>query len=220
MDTECSQPIPIRQGGGARLARCRMCPQCLRAAQRYWAAAAANQIRTAHSMECRSWVGTCTFTPEIQDELLARARMACSAERVEWDGLSSSEKFLRLQQQALDQAQKYWKRLRGRGLTFKYFCAFEEDQSGRPHMHCLVHETDAARPIRKRELDESWGLGFTSFKLLRIGPNDSLPYEAISYVTKSLAKHRGSRQCASTDYRPERRVPKSERPQQLKLGLG
>lgn len=86
-------------------------------------------------------------------------------------------------------------------------------------MHCLLHETDPARPLRKRDLDDSWGLGFTSFKLLRIGPNDRLPYDAISYVTKSLATHRGSRQCASTEYRPERQLPKPERPQQLKLRL-
>jgi len=151
---------------------------------------------------------------------LKSARTALSAEPVGWDDLSPTEQFLRLQQQALNEVQHYWKRLRRRGLKFKYFCAFEEDQSGRPHMHCLLHETDCARPIRKRELDESWGLGFTHFKLLRIGSNEHLPYEAIAYVTKSLARHRGSRQCASRDYRPERQVPKSERPQQLKLGLG
>lgn len=90
----------------------------------------------------------------------------------------------------------------------------------RPHVHCLLHETDSARPIRKRELDEGWGLGFIAFRLLRLGPKGGVAHGAIAYVTKSLTSPRDFRLCASTDYRPERRLPKAERPRQLPLGVG
>ena len=220
METECSQPIPIRKDGNVRLGRCRRCPQCLKAAQRYWAAAAANQIRAAESVGCRSWFGTCTFRPDVQAGLLTRALEASAATQVAWAESPPSERFVFLQQQALHEAQKYWKRLRKRGLLFKYLTAFEQDQSGRPHMHCLLHEANPDRPIRKRELEECWDLGFTNFKLLSPCSDGRLPHGAIMYVTKSLSKQRESRLCASFDYRPERRHAEGEQRRHLRLPSG
>lgn len=151
---------------------------------------------------------------------MAKAIDACVAAEVAWSELAPAERFVALQQQALHEVQKYWKRLRKRELQFKYFAAFEEDQSGKPHMHCLLHEADPARPMRKRELDESWSLGFSNFRLLSVGSDGRLPYGAIAYVTKSLTKRGSSRLCASFDYRPEPLLPKAERPRQMMpLGL-
>lgn len=216
MDTQCSQPIPIRNGRSTRLVRCRKCPPCCRAAQRYWAAAAANQIRTADLAGCRSWFGTCTFNPETQKLLLARA----SERSADSLPLKPPEKVKLLHDEVLHEVQKYWKRLRRQGLSLRYLATFEDDRSAKPHIHCLVHETDSARPIRKRELDESWGLGFTNFRLLKLTADGDLPYGVISYVTKSLASQRDFRLCASLDYRPERQLPKGQRPRQLALELG
>lgn len=220
METECSQPVPVRKAGRVFLARCRWCPQCLKAAQRYWSAAAANQIRIADADGCRSWFGTCTFRPDVQDRFILEAVKAAAAKNVAWAELASAEQFYRLQKHALLEVQKYWKRLRGKGLAFRYLATFEEDLTGKPHMHCLVHEADSKRPIRKRELDESWGLGFTSYKLLKLGPSGRLPHGAITYVTKSLATQRGSRICASFDYRPERRREPGGQKRQLPLLMG
>lgn len=220
MDTTCSRPVPVRNSGGARLVRCRQCPPCLRAAQRYWAAAAANQIRTAHSSGSRSWFGTCTFRREEQETLLIKAMEEFSKSSADWDALPSIERFAYLQNQALNEVQKFWKRLRKRGLSFKYIAAFEADQSGKPHMHCLLHESDPARPIRKRELDVCWSVGFTNWRLLKLSPSGQIPYGAIAYVTKSFAKQHNWRVCASSNYQPERQLPKSERPHQLRFVLG
>lgn len=146
-------------------------------------------------------MGTCTFRPEAHEALLTRAQQACAAVNMDWETLPPHERFAFLQRGARHEVQKYWKRLRREGMSFKYLAVFEEDSSGRPHMHCLLHETDAARPIHKRELGEGWNLGFSNFRLLRLGLEGELPYGAVAYVTMSLAKQRDTRLCASTDYR-------------------
>lgn len=217
MDTKCAQPIIIRNGDRGRLVRCRQCPPCLRASQRYWAAAAADQIRQAGSAGCRSWIGTCTFKPEQRSALQARAEAASGAAAKDWNSLGSAERFGFLQQEALRDTQRFWKRLRKAGLSFKYLAVFEGDDAGRPHMHCLVHETDAARKILKRELDNAWGLGFTDFRLLPPEPDTRLLYSAISYVTKGIITHPQGRVCASTDYSPERRPRQSDGPEQRRF---
>src|SRR5688572_27981422 len=106
MDTQCSQPIPVQAGRHVRLARCSACAPCLRAAQRYWAAAAANQIRAAASIGCRSWMGTCTFAGEAQALLQRAAEAASSGAGRAWDQLTSDECASLIQQQALRQVQK------------------------------------------------------------------------------------------------------------------
>lgn len=165
-------------------------------------------------------MGTCTFRPDVQSAFEMKAKDACGEARRDWNAIEAFERFGFLQQEALQEVQRYWKRLRKRGLTFKYLAVFEEDQSGRPHTHCLIHETDPARQIRKRELDESWGLGFTNFRLLKLASESKPPHGAITYVTKAIATHRQGRICASFDYSPERHLPKGDRPEQLDLPLG
>lgn len=164
-------------------------------------------------------MGTCTFAPEAQSSMEAQAQEACSLAHKDWQSIDAAERFGFLQQEALQEVQRYWKRLRRRGLVFKYLAVFEPDQAGKPHIHCLIHEVDPARPSLKRELDEGWGLGFTKFRLLKWESDDRPPLGAITYVTKAIATHRQGRICASFDYSPKRLVPKGERPQQLGLRL-
>lgn len=149
----------------------------------------------------------------MQKLLLSRA----SETAADWPALTVRERVKFVQDEVLHEVQKYWKRLRRQELSLKYLATFEEDKSAQPHMHCLVHETDSARPIRKRELEESWGLGFTNFRLLKMTSDGGLPYGVISYVTKSLASERDFRICASFDYRPERQFSREQSLRQLPL---
>lgn len=96
---------------------------------------------------------------------------------------------------------------------------FDADLTGRPHVYCLVHETNPSRPILNRELDDSWGKGFTRFSLLKWDMSDQWPLGAITNVTKAIASHRQGRICASLDYSPRRNIPKTERVRQLKFQL-
>ncbi len=149
----------------------------------------------------------------------AVAVTSCVTAKRDWEQLAPHERTVFLRRAALYEVQKYWKRLRRAGASFKYLVTFEEDQAGRPHMHCLLHETDPDHPARKRDFEEAWGLGFTKFRLLRLTADGDLPYRAIAYVAKSLALQHDTRLCASTDYRPERQFRQTDRPRQLKLTL-
>ena len=217
MDIECAQPIAIRNGVSGRLVRCRQCPPCLRASQRYWAAAAAHQIRQAHETGCRSWMGTCTFKPEHRSAFEMKAAETCRTQQRRWESLDATSRFDLLRCDALAEVQRYCKRLRKRGPALKYLAVFEPDQAAWPHMHCFVHELDPGRQILKRELDAAWGLGFTNFSMLAPAADGSVPFGAISYVTKAIARHPQGRVCASADYVPERRLPKMGRPHQQRL---
>jgi hypothetical protein len=146
-----------------------------------------------------------------------QAQEACKLAQLDWHSVSEIERFGVLQREALREAQRYWKRLRIQGLAFKYLALFEPDQTGRPHMHCLIHEADPARQILQRELDEGWRGGFTKFRLLKWESEDRPPIGAITYVTKSMAVFPQGRICASQDYSPNRTIPKGMRPGQLSL---
>ncbi len=111
----------------------------------------------------------------------AQAEDVCRLAQRDWQALDATERFGFLQQEALQEVQRYWKRLRKRGLAFKYLAVFEPDQAGRPHMHCLIHEVDPARQILNRELDEGWGLGFAKFRLLKWEAEDRPPFGAITW---------------------------------------
>lgn len=164
-------------------------------------------------------MGTCTFRPEVYAVMEAQAEAASRSLQKNWQNIEVTERFHFLQQEALQEVQRYWKRLRKYGLAFKYLAVFETDLAGRLHMHCLIHETDPFRPILKRELDDTWGLGFTKFTLLKWESEDRPPFSAITYVTKAIASHHQGRICASLDYSPRRNIPKTHRPEQLNLQL-
>ena len=148
----------------------------------------------------------------VQDELKERA--FDNNLITDWGDVEAAEVRKLLIHEAVDELQRYWKRLRATGLRFKYLAALESGQSGKPHAHFLLHEDDAERPILKRELDAGWGRGFTLIRLAK----GKQPRAAISYVVKSLGEASDQRVLASLGYRPEkpRGTRSEERLQQLR----
>ena len=105
--------------------------------------------------------------------------------------------------------QRYWKRLRKAGHSFKYFVVVEPHpgrgahraHKGLPHLHWLLHEQ--GDPIRKRELQAKWPFGFS--KVVIVGGRSKRaadPKKAAAYVAKYLSKCPQARQMASEGYRP------------------
>lgn len=197
--------------------RCRRCPECLRARQGYWAAAAHRQTLEAAAKGLRTWFGTLTFTAEAQRSLDQRAfevaakELGLSAEPGWWSDQHCDFKFAFLREQAVAELQKYWKRLRKAGHRFKYLAVIERHKSGLPHVHWLLHEVEA--PVRKRELQRLWPFGFT--KVVIVGgrsKRSASPAKAAWYVVKYLSKDYQSRQLASRLYRPAARKKRAATP--------
>lgn len=194
--TECARPVILRRGETVSRVRCRQCRPCLLARRRYWTIAAIHQLEKAASEGCRTWFGTLTFDPLVQDEL-----RECAIESnlvQDWDDIEAVERRKLLIHEAVQELQRYWKRLRKAGLSFKYLAAIESSQAGTPHAHFLLHETEAGRPVLKRELDAGWGRGFTSIRLAK----GASPQATVHYVCKGLSEQNDQRVLASRGYRP------------------
>lgn len=73
-----------------------------------------------------------------------------------------------------------FKRLRTSGNQFRYLVVLEQHQSGVIHYHVLLHEKDADKPLRHRQLSDAWPLGFAKWKLADAG--------SAWYVAKYLSK--------------------------------
>lgn len=199
----CKSPVGYtdwcngREGRHAPLAltlrlRCRKCEPCLAARRAHWIMRA--QQETAESI--RTWFGTATLSPREQFLLETETRMRLSGRSVTYDTLNDTEKFVELSRTLLDgRMRKVWKSLR-RLSTFTYLVVAEPHESGRPHLHLLVHEKDPAKPITWRTLAQAWPFGYTQFKLVKgHGP------QAAHYVAKYLNKtHSGMRIRCSKHY--------------------
>lgn len=199
--TECARPVIVRQGDTISRVRCRQCRPCLLARRRYWTVAAIHQLEQATAQGCRTWFGTLTFHPVVQEELRERAIENNLVQ--DWAAVASFERRKLLVREAVDELQRYWKRLRKGGLSFKYLAAIESSQSGEPHAHFLLHEADPERPILVKELDAGWGRGFTKIKLAR----GIFPQGAAHYVVKGLGEANQQRVLASIGYRPGQANP-------------
>lgn len=113
-------------------------------------------------------------------------------------------RFSAVREEVKREVQKYWKRLRKDGHSFRYLVVFEQHKDGEPHVHFLLHET--GKPIRKRELERQWPHGFS--KLVLVGGRsrqEARPEQAAWYVAKYLSKSRQARQLASQGYEPPAR---------------
>lgn len=186
--------------------RCRKCGPCLAARTRMWVARAAQEASLTAAAGRRSWFGTLTFRPDVHTshEQLAFAEwvkdqpdsvLLCEA----WEALPKDERFKFVRQQAIDEVQRYWKRLRKAGHAFKYLVVLEPHKSGRVHMHWLLHEQ--CKPILHRQLEAAWGRGICKIVLLGGRSKRSAgPREAAFYVAKYLSKSYQSRQLASARY--------------------
>lgn len=172
-----------------------------------WVARAAAETSACAASGLRTWFGTLTMRPDVHEvhEQLAFQEWAgtqpgASVSKANWDALKAEERWPFVRYQALHEVQKYWKRLRKAGHKFRYFVVFEPHQSGRVHMHWLLHEA-GSQPILYKDLQAAWGLGHAKTVLVggrskRSGP----PRKAAFYVAKYLSKSWQSRQLASVRY--------------------
>lgn len=181
--------------------RCRRCSACLKARAHHWAERALWE--TASSQ--RTWFGTLTFSPGEQwrTEAAARVRAGDGWENPmprrwrqtvgEWENRVREINFVRMHHANGPILTKWLKRVRKEsGASLRYILVAEAHKSGRPHYHCLVHETPGSPPLLHKVLASQWQAGFSQFKL-------ATP-EAARYVCKYLSKASEARVRASLDY--------------------
>lgn len=191
----------------------------------YWGYAAQHQTMLAAAEGGRTWFGTLTCNDDWHAELLLRALKRSKdpsvdfrkVERVEYwckrrkklvtaERLVCEEAYKALCAGLLHEVQKYWKRLRNDGHSFKYIAVFEPHKSGKPHCHFLLHER-AGDSILKRELRERWPCGFIAASLVGGTARQAAdPDKAAWYVVKYLSKYQQTRIRASKGYLPEKRA--------------
>lgn len=166
---------------------CRKCDTCLRARSRFWTARAIYEVDHAP----RTWFATFTVNPywrwKFETEIMLE-QVGCDP----WD-------FAHHQSKISKELTKYFKKIRRKGYQFRYLLVTEAHADGYPHFHALIHEVYGASPLRKRLLEENWGKGFTSFKLVG---NDQIETstKASRYVCKYLQKDTRARVRASQGY--------------------
>lgn len=186
--------------------RCRRCENCLKLRQGLWMHRARNEWRDAP----RTWLSTLTLHPSAYVTLLSRARHKAAVGGVHFEELSEEDQWLAVEAQGYAQIDLWLKRLRKKLGKLRYLTVTEAHESGLPHWHVLLHETDPLRPFRYKELKASWPMGFDSYKLV---PNS----KRAGYVAKYLAKELKARVRASKLYG---RVTTSEMPSQTEENGG
>ena len=194
--------------------RCRKCTACKERRRMFWSARAVAEYQSA----VRTIFGTLTISPENDAIIDATARLEQAAMGTDFDRLDEAAKFRVRCAVGGREITKFIKRLRGSrpGDTpqFRYLLVAEahngsttsELKRGRPHWHCLIHETDASAllvlggewakgkngaPISDKYgnpsvadtafLKRQWKLGFSSFALCQTP-------QAAAYVCKYLTK--------------------------------
>lgn len=170
--------------------RCRTCETCRKVRSRMWYARAMTETIAS----ARTWFGTITLRPQANHESLSRARRQCTRRGVVWEELTPDEQFAELHKQNGLHLQLWLKRVRKEsGAPLRFLLVCEAHKSGLPHYHCLLHETDAMRPVRHKTLSDQWKLGFTNFKLC-VDPRQA------GYLCKYLSKSAAARVRASARY--------------------
>lgn len=207
---DCTAPLTLHADDGRKYhavysVRCRRCGACRRAKRNYWGFAAMRVTFDTMEKGNRSWFGTFTLSMEAQALFLRRARDAHAEPNAEWWSEPHCDaRFAAVRVQFLKELQKYWKRLRKRGLRFKYMLVFERHKSGLPHAHFLLHEQDG--PIRKRWLRDTWPHGFFQASLVGGRAKSAAdPEKAAWYAVKYLTKSDQARVVASRGYAPNKR---------------
>lgn len=179
--------------------RCRRCKSCLQARAHHWAERAIAES----AMAPRTWFGTLTFSPAEQWATEARARANAAAwyrparryneGEVEFANRVREARFIQMHTANGPLLTKWLKRIRKEsGAKLRYILVAEAHKSGRPHYHCLVHETNEGGRVLHKTLSSQWIHGFSQFKLA----DDS----AAKYVCKYLSKAAEARIRASLDY--------------------
>lgn len=145
----------------------------------------------------RTWFGTLTFAPAIQQTALARARQRLSRQGIDFETLPEEERFALHWRELQRQCTLFIKRVRKAHSTkLRYLLVVEAHKSNVPHCHMLLHESSEHDPVRKRELEGQWK--DTGFSAWRIVENDNP--RAVEYVCKYLSKSAVARVRASARY--------------------
>ena len=167
--------------------RCRRCKNCLRQRQLLWRSRAEWETLNAP----RTWFGTLTLRPE--EHYLATCRMSeyLTSRSVPLGELTDAQEWALLVRLIGREITLMLKRLRKRGMKFRYLVVSERHKSGAPHFHMLLHEV--GDPVRYRDLENAWPLGFSKWRLAT-GP------EGARYLAKYLSKDASSRVRASEAY--------------------
>ena len=173
------------------VARCRKCGWCLKARAREWATKARAEIESCPG---RTWFCTFTLTPDEQFQALSKARMADADGGEPFEARHPDDQFRCVVAALGPDITRYVKRVRKQSCSpLRYLWVTEKHKTGLPHFHALFHETDPARPLRKRVLQEQWRAGFSQVKLV----GDSA---AAWYLCKYLSKDVATRVRSSLRY--------------------
>ncbi len=176
---------------------CRKCRKCLARRAAHWRLRALAE----HSYSVRTWFGTLTYNPRARFHYLSMTRLRLLKAGVVYEQLAPEEQFAELHK-SYGQALTLWvKRVRkNSGAPLRYLIVAEKHQSGEPHYHLLIHESDPDKPVRHRALKEAWREGFSDFKLVT-------DQRQLTYAAKYLTKTAEARVRASSQY--GKRLPQS-----------
>lgn len=134
-------------------------------------------------MATRTWFGTLTFAPEIQNAAIwEAANYAAKKSLGDFDALPEPEQFRLHTSMLQSHVARFFKRLRKHDAMFRYLMVAEPHKSGLPHFHLLLHEHTEKR-VAKALLEEQWRAGFSHWRLV----DDSDP-KRVFYVVKYLSK--------------------------------
>lgn len=164
--------------------RCRTCSNCTKVRANLW------RYRAKAEWQCaaRTWLGTLTLRPDQQFHALASARRKVGSQGIDFDALSQAEQFGLRYNEISPELTKMLKRIREKTKApLRYMCVVEAHKSGDPHLHILLHEVRADRPVRYSELASEWKLGFSKWKL--VTDRNGAAYVS-KYLTKSLLRAR------------------------------
>lgn len=172
--------------------RCRRCGPCLRLRRADWAMRARSEIAAS----VRTWFGTLTLSPQSHFKMLMRVSDRLRKGGTIFETLSEAEQFAERHREISVEITKYLKRVRfNSGATLRMLLVVERHESGLPHYHMLVHETEVSKPVTYRQLASAWPYGHVMFNLV-----DTHDERTCWYVTKYLAKSSEARVRASLGY--------------------
>lgn len=167
-----------------------MCDCCRRLKKALWTARAESEVQTG----MRNWFGTLTLSPAEHYQIVTRSRRRLARGGTDFDSLSSEAQFSELMIELGSDVTLWLKRVRKEsGAPLRYLLVAEAHKSGAPHLHILVHETQAGKPVRYRTLSKQWTQGFVKFNLI-----DGM--KAARYVCKYISKSAMARVRASLHY--------------------
>lgn len=169
--------------------RCRRCDKCYKQRQNLWRL----RMKTETSASFRTWLATLTLSPEQQFRHRMLAVQRAQRQGSDFDALPAEEQF-RLRIRAVNPSlTKFFKRLRKKGLKYRYCFVCEAHKSGLPHYHGLIHEIRLDAPVRYAQLEHEWPLGFSQYRLVKSA-------ESTAYLAKYLSKAMLARVRASQRY--------------------